>query len=137
MSIATGYKDGPMCLACLAAEVRREPERLRAELLGYILSKDCHEAAWNWASRSEPGGCALAEGRVSPRADAEWNAGDMACGDLVLELRVRMQAMEPGKVLKLVARDPGAPQDLPAWCRLTGHSLLQAEHPAYWIRRRD
>jgi tRNA 2-thiouridine synthesizing protein A len=61
----------------------------------------------------------------------------MGCGDLVLELRLRLQAMQPGQLMKLCARDPGAPQDLPAWCRLTGHTLLRAEHPTYWIKRKE
>ena len=56
----------------------------------------------------------------SPRIDAEWDAGDLACGDLVLQLRGRMEPMRPGQVLRLVALDSGAPEDLPAWCRLTG-----------------
>ena len=55
--------------------------------------------------------------------DTEWDAGDLGCGELVLELRTRLSAMRPGQVLRLIARDPGAPQDLPAWCRMTGHTL--------------
>jgi tRNA 2-thiouridine synthesizing protein A len=73
----------------------------------------------------------------SPRADAEWDAGDLACGDLILQLRGRMDSMRPGQVLRLVALDLGAPEDLPAWCRLTGHTLLAAEHPIYLIRRKE
>jgi tRNA 2-thiouridine synthesizing protein A len=69
-------------------------------------------------------------------ADAEWNAGDMGCGELVLELRFRMLDLPHGGVLRLIARDPGAPEDLPAWCRMTGHTLKRAEHPEYWIERR-
>jgi tRNA 2-thiouridine synthesizing protein A len=72
-----------------------------------------------------------------PAADAEWDAGDLGCGDLVLHLFQRMQQMRPGAVLRLVARDPGAPADLPAWCRLTGHVLLAAEPPVYVIRRKE
>jgi tRNA 2-thiouridine synthesizing protein A len=71
------------------------------------------------------------------RIDAEWDAGHMACGDLVLELRMRLQSMRPGEVLRVTALDPGAPEDLPAWCRLTGHTLLQWEHPEYRIRRKE
>jgi tRNA 2-thiouridine synthesizing protein A len=71
------------------------------------------------------------------RIDAEWDAGHMACGDLVLELRMRLQAMRPGEVLRVTALDPGAPEDLPAWCRLTGHTLLQWEHPEYRIQRKE
>ena len=69
--------------------------------------------------------------------DAAWDAGDLGCGDLVLQLRFRMEAMDPGQVLRLVAYDPGAPADLPAWCRLTGHALLAADHPVYLIRRKE
>ena len=70
--------------------------------------------------------------------DLEWNAGELSCGDLVLELRQRMRAA-PGKVFKVIALDAGAPADLPAWCRMTGHQLL-AEEPtqqAYWIRAKS
>ena len=72
-----------------------------------------------------------------PRDDVVWDAGDLACGDLLLRLRVRMEAMRPGQVLRLVALDSGAPEDLPAWCRLTGHTLLAADHPVYLIRREE
>jgi tRNA 2-thiouridine synthesizing protein A len=70
-------------------------------------------------------------------ADATWDAGDLGCGDLVLQLRFRMDGLPPGTVLQLIARDPGAPADLPAWCRLTGHALLAADHPVYLIRRKE
>jgi tRNA 2-thiouridine synthesizing protein A len=70
-------------------------------------------------------------------SDAEWDAGDMGCGDLVLELRARIEPMAPGRVLKLTARDPGAPADIPAWCRMTGHALLSEQHPIYLIRRKE
>jgi tRNA 2-thiouridine synthesizing protein A len=75
-----------------------------------------------------------AEGIVE---DDQWDAGDLGCGELVIHLRTRLRAM-PGKVLKLIARDPGAPADIPAYCRMTGHQLLR-EDPAtfcYWIRAR-
>ena len=69
--------------------------------------------------------------------DVVWDAGDLACGELLLRLRGRMETMRPGQVLRLVALDSGAPADLPAWCRLTGHALLSAEHPVYLIRRKE
>jgi tRNA 2-thiouridine synthesizing protein A len=71
---------------------------------------------------------------VSPRA--EWDAGDMGCGELVLELRTKMLALRPGEYFRLIARDPGASEDLPAWCRMTGHRLVQAKHPQYLIETR-
>ena len=70
------------------------------------------------------------------RADAVWDAADLACGVLLLALRGRMESMRPGQVLRLVAHDAGGREDLPAWCRLTGHTLLSAEPPVYLIRRK-
>ena len=72
-----------------------------------------------------------------PAADAEWDAGDLGCGELVLELRNRLQAMAPGRLLRLIALDPGAPADIPAWCRLTGHTLVLEQRPVYLIRRKE
>jgi len=59
----------------------------------------------------------------------------MGCGELVLELRFRMAELAGGTQLHLIASDPGAPEDLPAWCRMTGNRLVRAEHPDYWIER--
>jgi tRNA 2-thiouridine synthesizing protein A len=67
--------------------------------------------------------------------DEEWDAGDLGCGELVLALKQRIDRMQPGQVIKIIALDPGARADLPAWCRLTGHALVQQEHPVYLIRR--
>ena len=67
--------------------------------------------------------------------DFEWNAGELGCGDLVLELRQRVRAA-PGKVFKVIALDAGAPADIPAWCGMTGNPLLaqDAATKSYWIR---
>ena len=71
------------------------------------------------------------------RADAEWHAGHLGCGPLVLDLRKRLRAM-PGGVLKVIALDLGAPEDLPAWCRMTDNKLLrhEPETSSFWIRSR-
>ncbi len=71
-----------------------------------------------------------------PDHDRLYDSGDTLCGELALELRAELKTMEPGQVLEVIARDPAAPNDLPAWCGLTGHTLIRAEHPHYWIRRR-
>ncbi|PYM26697.1 MAG: sulfurtransferase TusA family protein [Candidatus Rokuibacteriota bacterium] len=70
-------------------------------------------------------------------ADVVWDAADLACGVLLLKLRGRMEGMRAGQVLRLVAQDAGAAEDVPAWCRLTGHALLSAEPPVYLIRRKE
>jgi tRNA 2-thiouridine synthesizing protein A len=69
--------------------------------------------------------------------DDSWDAGDMGCGELVFLLMQRLGALRPGQVIELVATDLGAPQDIPAWCRLTGNPLLRADPPRYLIRRKE
>lgn len=69
--------------------------------------------------------------------DDAWDAGGMGCGELVFVLAMRLRALPPGALLKLTATDLGAPHDIPAWCRMTGHLLVRAGHPHYFIRRKD
>ena len=66
-----------------------------------------------------------------------WDAGETGCGQLVFGLRRRLNQLKPGESLEVIANDPGAPTDLPAWCRMTGHTLVSAAHPVYVIRRRE
>ncbi len=68
---------------------------------------------------------------------AAWDAGELGCGELILELKMRMRQLEPGQVLRLTARDSGATADIPAWCGMTGHILLHTNPTAqlYFIQR--
>ena len=70
--------------------------------------------------------------------DDRWDAGGLGCGELVIELRTRLRRM-PGQVLRVVATDAGAPDDIPAWCRMTRNALLRhdAATHSFWIRARS
>ncbi len=65
-----------------------------------------------------------------------WDAGNLGCGELVLELRKRLAVLAPGELFALVAHDLGVAEDLPSWCRMTGHELVEAQPPSYLIKRR-
>jgi tRNA 2-thiouridine synthesizing protein A len=67
----------------------------------------------------------------------KWNAGEIGCGELLIELAGRMKRLAPGQLFELTALDPGAVEDIPSWCRLTGHALVSASHPVYQLRRRS
>jgi len=71
--------------------------------------------------------------------DAEWDAGDLGCGELVIELRFRLAAMRPGAIIRVRATDTGAVEDLPAWCRMTRHRLVRhdAANHMFFIARRS
>ena len=75
------------------------------------------------------------ERRERSEFDIVWDAGELSCGELVLELRSRLAAI-PGRMIRLIALDPGAPEDIPSWCRLTGNVLVRREEAtsSYWIR---
>lgn len=89
-------------------------------------------------------GRALASsGRSGPEStrdkpvDLEINTGELGCGDLTYELRLQFERVDARQRVRIVTDDPGAPRDLPAWCRMTGHRLLEADAPFYIIQARD
>lgn len=157
-SISMGFKNAPLCCSCLAAVLERELVQMRDDLWSFILHRFCHRAGWAWANREEgyepadlpgclwpvprranerAGESMVAENVREPGESEAWDAGSMACGDLVLELRIRLRKMNPRQILLVTATDSSAREDIPAWCRLTGHILRTAEHPNYWIERKE
>jgi tRNA 2-thiouridine synthesizing protein A len=52
------------------------------------------------------------------------DGGDRTCVRLLLELRTHIAEQPGGTLVHLIATDPAAPIDLPAWCHLTGHTYL-------------
>lgn len=65
-----------------------------------------------------------------------WDAGEIGCGKLAFELYLRLNRLESGDILQIITHDPGAPTDLPAWCQMTGHTLIAVDPPTYTIRRK-
>ena len=66
----------------------------------------------------------------------QWEAADAGCGRLAVGLKRQVEKMRSGELLHVTARDAGAPVDLPAWCRITGHTLILADHPDYVLRKK-
>jgi tRNA 2-thiouridine synthesizing protein A len=163
-NIASGTQR-PLCACCLARTMGTTPSDLRDQLFSHFQRRDCYGEVWELESLREgyPAGempaClwphdepASLELRAAPQAfvpdaanvpaaalvaDDVWDAGDLSCGELILTLRLRMIGLPPRAVLKLISRDVGAKEDIPAWCRLTRHRLVLGQHPVYWIQRKD
>ncbi len=71
-------------------------------------------------------------------ADAFYDAGDRGCGEGPLdEIAALMRELSPVQTLEVRATDPTVVVDLPAWCRLTGHTLIDQQGDRYLIRRKD
>lgn len=47
------------------------------------------------------------------------------CPVPILRTAEAIRDMAEGEVLELIGDDPGIREDLPAWCRGTGHELLE------------
>jgi len=68
---------------------------------------------------------------------ADWDAGDLGCGPLIVGLRHELGQLRGGDLLRVTSLNAGAPADLPAWCRMTGHELVATNHPVHIIRKRQ
>lgn len=60
------------------------------------------------------------------------------CPQPVIDLAVRMRGVPVGTVVTLLADDPAARLDVPAWCAMRGQTFL-GEQPAgtFRVRRQD
>ena len=143
-SVAMGFKTSARCLPCLARGFDRPVEEFRTELIDYVHRRECYLRAWREADRMNPNekqnngtpAAAPINAAAQPSTGIEWDAGDLGCGDLVLGLRIRLNALPSGTIMTVRATDPAAPEDLPSWCRLTGHEMISAKHPVYTIKRK-
>lgn len=55
--------------------------------------------------------------------DFELDAKRMLCPMPVIRAQDRIKDLHPGDRLKVICTDPGAKNDIPAWCRINGHQV--------------
>jgi tRNA 2-thiouridine synthesizing protein A len=49
----------------------------------------------------------------------------LLCPMPVIRVQDRIAELQPGDELEAVCTDPGVMQDIPAWCRINGHQVLE------------
>ena len=49
----------------------------------------------------------------------------LLCPMPVIRIQDRIAQLQPGDELQAVCTDPGVMQDIPAWCRINGHEILE------------
>jgi len=65
---------------------------------------------------------------MNPPTDThELDATGLLCPLPVIRTGERVRTLAPGAVLVVHASDPGAAHDIPAWCRVHGHEVLECE----------
>jgi tRNA 2-thiouridine synthesizing protein A len=77
-----------------------------------------------------------------PEPDEVYDAGTLGCADgPLLHIAGALKRLPHGAVLEVRSTDPGVIADLPAWCRMVGHTFLGGGQDAYqgrfFIRRKD
>ena len=55
----------------------------------------------------------------------ELDARYLLCPMPVIRVQSTVAGLAPGDVLDVRATDPGALHDIPAWCRVHGHEVLE------------
>lgn len=59
--------------------------------------------------------------------DADLDARGLLCPLPVLKARKRLQALQSGQVLRMLADDPAAIIDVPHFCAEAGHQLIDTQ----------
>lgn len=73
-------------------------------------------------------------------ADQSLDAAGEACGTVTPVIKQAMSSLAPGQVLEVLTHDPATRVGVPAWCRLTGHELVDtrvqdSQRTRFWIRK--
>ena len=53
------------------------------------------------------------------------NARRLLCPLPVIRTQDKVKQLQPGDQLEVVCTDPGVLHDIPAWCRINGHKVLE------------
>ena len=61
---------------------------------------------------------------ATPTPDESIDTLGLYCPVPVWEAAKRIKDMQPGQVLEVLSDDEGIVNDMPVWCRRTGHQLL-------------
>jgi len=72
--------------------------------------------------------------------DESLDSKGLMCPMPIVKLAKKMKEMQVGKVLELVADDPGSKEDVPAWCSRTGNELVEMRQEGkafyFYIRKK-
>ncbi|MBA2709491.1 MAG: sulfurtransferase TusA family protein [Tatlockia sp.] len=58
-------------------------------------------------------------------ADYELDARRLLCPMPVIKAQNFTKQLQDGDMLTIIATDPGTMLDLPCWCRINGHKLIE------------
>ncbi len=56
----------------------------------------------------------------------DLDARRLLCPMPVIRTQDKVAELQPGDLLEVVCTDPGALNDIPAWCRINGHRVVES-----------
>ncbi len=65
---------------------------------------------------------------------ASLNTLGQLCPQPIIETAKKIKKMKKGDILEILSDDWGMKLDLPAWCKMTRHELLQIVEEKDWLR---
>ena len=66
--------------------------------------------------------------------EQELDARRILCPLPVIRTQDAVARLSPGDVLRVIATDPGVVYDIPAWCKVHGHKVLDIKEGREEIR---
>lgn len=51
----------------------------------------------------------------------------LLCPMPVIRVQDKVEQMQPGDELQAICTDPGVMRDIPAWCRINGHTVIAVQ----------
>jgi len=55
------------------------------------------------------------------------DARNSLCPMPVIKTQNKVAELQPGDTLEVACTDPGALNDIPAWCRINGHTIIETQ----------
>ena len=83
---------------------------------------------------------------MNPNAALQLDERGVLCPLPVIHLAQQITSIGQGELIEVLADDPAAATDIPAWCAMKGHELVSASHKggpplpswtSYLVRRLD
>jgi TusA-related sulfurtransferase len=59
------------------------------------------------------------------------NTRRLLCPLPVIRTQDKVKHLQQGDILEVVGTDPGIMQDIPAWCRINGHRVVDSYNDAF------
>jgi tRNA 2-thiouridine synthesizing protein A len=78
--------------------------------------------------------------KIEINYNLEFDARGLKCPMPVIKVRKILQSLKPGEIILVLADDPGAKRDFPAFCAQTGDEIIKSEEEngvlKFYIKKR-